>query len=88
MTTEFTLTFLCDDEQADKEFRELLKKLVTENPKVKLKIIDETAQQKNPTGQPVAPEYRESDQGGGSEPGGVGPQGGTHTVPDDETRGV
>jgi hypothetical protein len=49
MTTEFTLTFISEDEQADKEFRELLKKLVKENPKVKLKIIDETAQQKNPT---------------------------------------
>ena len=44
--------------------------------------------QKPGQGEPVAPEYRESDQGGGSEPGGVGPKGGTHTVPDDETRGV
>jgi hypothetical protein len=44
--------------------------------------------QKPGQGEPVAPEYRESDQGGESEPGGVGPKGGTHTVPDDETRGV
>jgi hypothetical protein len=36
---------------------------------------------------PVAPEYRESDQGGGSE-GDGGSEGGAHTVPDPHTRGV